>query len=324
MMSLDILRNSKMLGLGCSTFGGSNSDTDAIRALNYAYDQGIIYFDVARSYGYGKAESIVGNFALNKREKIFIASKFGIYPPSDFLLRKALFAGVRAVKKTLPSIQRSVQLMSKRTLTKPDFSPKMTEDSLDKSLKELKTSYLDLFLFHESGLEGILREDIIYTLEKAKEKGKIRSWGGNFSNSKDAFIALEMNKELETIQVAFSMDNHYSQLATHKTQRIQIIYSVLNYINNINNIKINEIVLRIKNEIPQFHLVKNIREILFVLAFNELSYGIILLSMNKFDHINRNILLSKYCILTLKQIKSIQLIMKEYLGVNAISKSAFN
>lgn len=53
MMNLDILRNTKMLGLGFSTFGGSNSDSDAIRALNCAHDQGIIYFDVARSHGGG-------------------------------------------------------------------------------------------------------------------------------------------------------------------------------------------------------------------------------------------------------------------------------
>lgn len=313
-----------MLGLGCSTFGGSKSNTDATKALNHAYDQGIIYFDVARSYGYGKAESIVGNFALNKRDKIFIASKFGIYPLSDFPLRKALFASVRAVNKKMPGIQRSIQLITKRTLIKPNFSPKMTEESLDKSLKELKTSYLDLFLFHESGLEGILREDIIYTLEKAKEKGKIRSWGGNFSNSKDAFIALEMNTELETLQVAFSVDNHYSQLVSNKIRRIKIIYSVLNYVSNINNIKIDDIILRIKNKIPQLQRTNNIREILFVLAFSELSCGAILLSMSNPEHINRNILLSKDCVLTFNQIESVHLIIKEYLGMNAIIKLESN
>jgi aryl-alcohol dehydrogenase-like predicted oxidoreductase len=82
MMDLNKLRTQRFLGLGCSTFGGSTGAGAARASLNRAFEQGIVYFDVARSYGYGQAEGIVGKFARGKRDQVIIASKFGIVPPN--------------------------------------------------------------------------------------------------------------------------------------------------------------------------------------------------------------------------------------------------
>ena len=37
---------------------------ESVRLLEVAYDSGITHFDTARSYGYGEAESAVGEFLV--------------------------------------------------------------------------------------------------------------------------------------------------------------------------------------------------------------------------------------------------------------------
>lgn len=300
-----------MIGIGCSTFGGSNSKSTANRVLNYAYDQGIVYFDVARSYGYGSAESIVGNFATNKRGEIFIASKFGISPPPFFPFRDTLLAGMRSIRM-LPGIQCSLQNASAKMRVKPNFSPQLAEKSLNKSLKELKTSYIDIFLFHDSNLDDILRDDINYVLEKAKEKGKIRSWGGTFYGRQDAKIAIE-KKDLEVMQISFGLDSAYSLLTNQNNKRIQIIYSILNYTNNTSAHQLNSALIHIKSNFPQLQTIRNIKEVLLILAYQCLPHGVILLSMSKPEHIGRNKSLCQPPLLTNEEIPKILSILRQYL-----------
>jgi aryl-alcohol dehydrogenase-like predicted oxidoreductase len=50
--------------------------------LEEAFAQGITRFDVARAYGLGRAEGILGEFLGSKRQQVTLATKFGIKPPS--------------------------------------------------------------------------------------------------------------------------------------------------------------------------------------------------------------------------------------------------
>ncbi|NEN94747.1 MAG: hypothetical protein F6K50_04165 [Moorea sp. SIO3I7] len=48
------------LGFGCAPILGRVDKRKSIQALKIAYEEGINYFDIARSYGWGEAESILG------------------------------------------------------------------------------------------------------------------------------------------------------------------------------------------------------------------------------------------------------------------------
>jgi D-threo-aldose 1-dehydrogenase len=50
------------LGFGCSGIIGSNTRTESLGLLSTAVELGIRHFDVARSYGSGDAEAILGDF----------------------------------------------------------------------------------------------------------------------------------------------------------------------------------------------------------------------------------------------------------------------
>src|ERR1700749_4540466 len=72
---------SSRLGFGCGGVMGRVGRTQSLRVIAAALDGGITHFDVARLYGYGEAEALVGEALAGKRDKVVIASKFGLTAP---------------------------------------------------------------------------------------------------------------------------------------------------------------------------------------------------------------------------------------------------
>ena len=69
---------------------GEVDDNESIKALKYAYDNRINFFDTADLYGDGHSERIIAEALGGLRDKIIIASKggtlphTGLYMPQDF------------------------------------------------------------------------------------------------------------------------------------------------------------------------------------------------------------------------------------------------
>src|SRR2546429_8754157 len=69
------------LGLGCmgmSEFYGPLHDADATATIHRSIELGITFLDTADVYGYGDNEVLVGQAIRGMREKVFLATKFGI------------------------------------------------------------------------------------------------------------------------------------------------------------------------------------------------------------------------------------------------------
>src|ERR1700733_2454302 len=71
------------LGLGCMGFSefyasSAASDAEAIGVIQNALALGLTFLDTADMYGPYKNEILVGKAILNKRDQVFLATKFGI------------------------------------------------------------------------------------------------------------------------------------------------------------------------------------------------------------------------------------------------------
>ena len=69
------------IGLGCmgmSEFYGAHDDAESLATLERALELGVTFFDTADMYGAGHNETLLGRFLAGKRDRIVLATKFGI------------------------------------------------------------------------------------------------------------------------------------------------------------------------------------------------------------------------------------------------------
>jgi aryl-alcohol dehydrogenase-like predicted oxidoreductase len=137
---------------------GKTNDNDLLDAIAEGIEQGINFFDTADIYGIGKAETLLGTALKGKRDKVVIASKFGVRQRAD------------------------------KSSCYYDNSPNWIRQAVEGSLKRLNTDYIDIYQLHwRDGITPI--GDVIEELDRLKEKGLIRYFG--LSNiSKDDFEEL--------------------------------------------------------------------------------------------------------------------------------------
>ena len=174
------------LGLGCATIYREPSAKRRRRLLDVAFEAGIRHFDVAPMYGLGLAEIELGRFARARRDQVVIATKFGIAPT-----RVARAIGrVQGPARRLLAASPGLSSRARSTAAGPGSSPAgamlyeatgfdgaSVRASLERSLRELNTDYIDLLLLHDPEPGQVRGDEVSASLEEARAAGRIRTWG---------------------------------------------------------------------------------------------------------------------------------------------------
>ncbi len=136
------------IGLGCMSlswaYGERPADVDGIALLHRAIDIGYDHFDTARLYGQGHNETLVGQALKGKRDKVFLASKMGIFASGE---------------------KRGV-----------DCHPNTIRAELEKSLALLQTDHIDLYYMHRRDFTVPI-EDSVGAMADLIKEGKIGAIG---------------------------------------------------------------------------------------------------------------------------------------------------
>jgi aryl-alcohol dehydrogenase-like predicted oxidoreductase len=134
------------IGLGCASFWGKRifSETDAIRLVHAAAENGVTFFDTGPSYSGGNAEPRLGRAlaGLKNRSDLIVATKVGT----------RLGSWGRAYK---------------------DWSPASVRSSVEESLRRLRLDVIPLLQLHGPQISD-LTDDLLGTLDGLKKEGKIR------------------------------------------------------------------------------------------------------------------------------------------------------
>lgn len=165
------------LGFGCGDLYSGAAHAQSVRLIETAIDAGIRYFDVARLYGNGQAESVLGNVLPRMRDRVIIVSKAGILPWSMLLGPRLASKAAKAVRLAGPLAR---ALVPAPPPSAPRFGAFRRADlvrSVNRSLKDLRTDYLDILLLHECSVADAQDAEVAGFLEQLRTAGKIRSYG---------------------------------------------------------------------------------------------------------------------------------------------------
>jgi aryl-alcohol dehydrogenase-like predicted oxidoreductase len=153
-----------------ATSYGKTDDRVSKESLRLAYSKGINFFDTSNVYGDGHSEELLGEVFQKNRKEIILASKFGF------------------LKHDVPQ----------------DFSKKSIQNSLEGTLRRLRTDYLDLYQIHSPKIGVLEKTDVIETLLYLKSQGKLRAYGISAKSPSDAKVAIE-KYGFDAIQVNFNL-----------------------------------------------------------------------------------------------------------------------
>jgi D-threo-aldose 1-dehydrogenase len=166
------------LGFGCASLMRLPSRRRRQELLGEAFEHGIRHFDVARMYGLGAAESELGRFAKGRRGEISIATKFGIAPNGKVGRMAPLQAPARALLARFPALRARVKRNDAALHTPRHYDAASACASLEVSLRELGTDYVDVLFVHDPGAVALPdMDELVGALEGLREAGRIRAWG---------------------------------------------------------------------------------------------------------------------------------------------------
>ena len=175
------------VGLGCMGFshayGAPTGQKETVYAIEKAVDLGYTFFDTVEVYGTAwnshENEELVGTALQSCREKVAIATKFGIhFDMSSSDVNKPLV---------------------------PDSRPEVIRESVEASLKRLRTDHIDLYYQHRPDPKVPI-EEVAGVMSELIQEGKITHWGLSESDE-------------ETIRRAYkvcpltAIQNRYSMMA---------------------------------------------------------------------------------------------------------------
>lgn len=155
-----------ILGMGTWQMGENTRDRQSeITALRHGLDLGISLIDTAEMYGEGGAEEVIAEAIGARRSEVFLVSK--VYP------HNASKRGVIA--------------------------------ACERSLKRLRTEYLDIYLLHWRG--SVPLAETLEAFQMLQQSGKVRCYGvSNFDVvDMQTAIALKHGSSIVTNQVLYNL-----------------------------------------------------------------------------------------------------------------------
>jgi aryl-alcohol dehydrogenase-like predicted oxidoreductase len=157
-----------VLGFGGSEIGYERVSVKTAKTLlNEALDTGLNVIDTAECYA--TSEELIGEAVSKRRKDYYLFTKCG----------------------------------HERGWSYPDWRPESLLRSIERSLKRLKTGYVDLFQLHSCSESELRKGDVIEALKRARERGYTR-YIGYSGDGKAALYAVKCG-DFDTLQTSVSI-----------------------------------------------------------------------------------------------------------------------
>lgn len=136
------------IGLGCmgmSNAYGKSDEAEAVATIHRAIELGVTFLDTADLYGFGHNEELIGRALAGRRDRVFLATKFGNARNADGSLRV-------------------------------EGSPAYVRSACEASLKRLNVETIDLYYQHRIDPK-VPVEETVGAMAELIDEGKVRFLG---------------------------------------------------------------------------------------------------------------------------------------------------
>jgi aryl-alcohol dehydrogenase-like predicted oxidoreductase len=150
---------------------GKTNDEESLRALHYAIEKGVNFFDTADVYGNGHSEELLAKATKGREDEIYIATKFC----------------------------RMGDIHSEST-----YSYDSVRTYCEASLKRLNREAIDLYQIHCPPIEILKDGKVFEVLDQLQQEGKIKHYGVSVETVEEGLLCLE-NPNVKALQVIFNL-----------------------------------------------------------------------------------------------------------------------
>jgi aryl-alcohol dehydrogenase-like predicted oxidoreductase len=169
-----------VVGLGCNNFGRALDQAGSRIVVEKALEAGINVFDTSDNYGEGRSESYLGAALGDRRDRVIIATKFGM---------------------PIPGVPDS-----------GGAAPKYVRKAVERSLDQLGTDYIDLYQLHRPDPEVPIA-DTLAELTALVDEGKVRELA---CSNLDAELLSESSKIARTLGLRPFLANQIQYSLLHR------------------------------------------------------------------------------------------------------------
>jgi aryl-alcohol dehydrogenase-like predicted oxidoreductase len=162
------------ISFGTWAIGGSwgqTSESESLKALDKAMDEGVNFFDTADVYGDGRSERLLAQATRGKEDRIHIATKFC----------------------------RAGDIHDPRT-----YSEMQVREWCEASLKRLNRETIDLYQIHCPPLEILKEGSVFGVLDQLQSEGKIRSYGVSVESVEEGLYCLGQ-PGVQALQIIYNL-----------------------------------------------------------------------------------------------------------------------
>ncbi|MET1030276.1 aldo/keto reductase [Domibacillus tundrae] len=166
--------NVSEVSFGTWAIGGSwgkTTDEASLKALHFAMEQGVNFFDTADVYGDGHSERLLAKATKGREDEIHIATKFC----------------------------RQGDIFAPET-----YSYEQVSAYCEASLKRLEREQIDLYQIHCPATQILKEGDVFHVLDRLQNEGKVRHYGVSVESVEEGLICLEHNN-VKSLQVIFNL-----------------------------------------------------------------------------------------------------------------------
>jgi aryl-alcohol dehydrogenase-like predicted oxidoreductase len=163
------------IGLGAWQLGEESwrgpGEEQSLQIVDEALALGCTFVDTAPGYGGGRSEELLGRALAGRRDGVVLCTKFGYWPD-----RRA------------------------------DHDASRIEESVEQSLRRLRTDYVDLLLVHSPPDPAVLEIDAPHypVLERLKSSGVIRAYGVSLTDDSRAELLRVLETGSDAVEVRFN------------------------------------------------------------------------------------------------------------------------